>query len=343
VSCAQFAEFAQDAKFKTDSETYAWSFVLKPHATPAALEAAEQAVKGADHWLAVPGASWMHPQGPGSDWCAYSPRPPRSAFAPLSPPPRGLTRAWRRSANPEHAVGHVSYKDAVAYCAWAGKRRGKGPGRLPSESEWEYAARGGLREKAYPWGDAAMSFPGDGRLRRWRANIWQGKFPKEDAKADGFSGPCPARQFEPNGFGLYNVVGNVWEWTLTPGEPDKSGAATRVLRGASFVDSEDGAFNHKATVNARMVNTEDSASSNTGVRCVYEDEPVAKRSPGYRYPKPKPRMDQETLSKIAEEGGIEALQKYLGDSAQVTTAKDLRERKEVLERQRREAEQRGEL
>jgi len=172
----------------------------------------------------------------------------------------------------------------------------------------EYAARGGLKEKLYPWGDATMSYPGDGRLHRWRANIWQGKFPTKDSKEDGHSGPGPAVNYEPNNYGLYNVLGNVWEWTMTKGEPEKGGTPTRVLRGASFVDSEDGTFNHKVTVNARMFNTEDSASSNTGVRCVYDADPSAKRIPGYHYPKPKPRMDQETLGKIVEEGGVEALQ-----------------------------------
>jgi len=273
ATSAQFAKFADATGFKTDSETFDWSFVIKLHATPEAVEAAQKAVKDADHWLAVPGASWRHPNGPGSTW------------------------------QPDDAVTHVSYKDAQAYCEWAGKTRGKGVGRLPTETEWEYAARGGLKEKQYPWGDASLSYPGDGRMKRWRANLWQGAFPKADTKEDGFSGVALAKHYEANGYGLYNMLGNVWEWTSTLGEDKK-----RVLRGASFVDSADGAFNHKANVNARMFNTEDSASSNTGVRCVYEDERVDKRAKGYRYPKPKPKLDQETLGKIAEEGGIEALQ-----------------------------------
>lgn len=218
----------------------------------------------------------------------------------------------------DYPVTHVSYNDAKAYCTWKN-------GRLPTETEWEYAARGGLVEKQYPWGDSPMSEQGDGRLKKFKANIWQGKFPKHDDAEDMFSGPCPVKKYKPNAFGLYNMVGNVWEWTDTKSE-NRGANVERVLRGASFVDSVDGSFNHKANVNARMANTEDSASSNTGFRCAYGPQSKSQ----YRYPKVKPRMDKETLSKIAENGGIEALQEYLGTSAQVMNAKDLQKNKDEI-------------
>ena len=290
ASNAEFEKFISETKYQTDSEKFGWSFVLDSHLTQEAAEKASGSVKGAEHWVAVPEASWKYPRGPGSFLLD------------------------------NHPAVHLSYNDAKAYCEWKG-------GRLPTETEWEYAARGGLAEKQYPWGDSPMAVQGDGRLKKWKANIWQGAFPKKDEAEDGFSGTCPVDKFEPNAFGLYNTVGNIWEWTDTKGPLGDKAAVTRILRGASFVDSLDGKFNHKANINSRMHNSEDSASSNTGMRCAYG--PVSKK--GYRYPKEKPRLDQDLLSKIAEEGGIEALQEYLGSSAKVMRAKDLKEQKERFE------------
>jgi sulfatase modifying factor 1 len=295
ASSEEFAQFINETKYQTDSEKFGWSFVLANHLTEKALEVATGSVKDAEHWVAVPGASWQFPKGPDSFYL------------------------------PNHPAVHLSYNDAKKFCEWK-------KGRLPTETEWEYSARGGLNEKLYPWGDSAMAVQGDGRLKKWKANVWQGKFPTKDEGEDGFSGTCPVDKYEPNAFGLYNMVGNVWEWTDTKGPMGEKGVVNRVLRGASFVDSVDGSFNHKATVNARMFNSEDSASSNTGVRCAYG--PATKK--GYKYPKEKPRLDQDILSKIAEEGGVEALQEYLGKSAQVMTAKDLKERKEKLEQMKKD-------
>jgi formylglycine-generating enzyme required for sulfatase activity len=123
-------------------------------------------------WAYVPGADWRHPEGPGSDWAG-----------------RG-----------RHPVTHVAYADADAYAAWAGKE-------LPTEAEWEYAARGGLDGAVYAWGD---EFAPGGRLM---ANTWQGQFPWQNLLTDGYEGTSPVGSFPANGYGLYDVAGNVWEWT----------------------------------------------------------------------------------------------------------------------------------
>lgn len=123
-------------------------------------------------WRYVPGASWRHPEGPGSDLKG-----------------RG-----------KHPVVHVAYEDVEAYAAWAGKS-------VPTEAEWERAARGGLEGAEFCWGDALT--PGG----RMLANFWQGEFPWQNLKLDGWAGTCPVGSFPPNGFGLHEMAGNVWEWT----------------------------------------------------------------------------------------------------------------------------------
>jgi formylglycine-generating enzyme required for sulfatase activity len=143
-------------------------------------------------WSYVPGASWRHPEGPQSDV----------------------------KNRPLHPVVHVAYEDAAAYCAWAGKR-------LPTEAEFERAARGGLDRKKYDWGDELR--PGG----KPQANTWQGHFPNENSKEDGYVGTAPVASYPANPFGLYDLAGNVWEWTSTCYErstltPDGRAVATTV-------------------------------------------------------------------------------------------------------------------
>uniref|UniRef100_A0A3B4A790 Sulfatase-modifying factor enzyme-like domain-containing protein n=1 Tax=Periophthalmus magnuspinnatus TaxID=409849 RepID=A0A3B4A790_9GOBI len=146
-------------------------------------------------------------------------------------------------------VVHVSWTDAQTFCEWRGKR-------LPSEEEWELAARGGLEGQTYPWGN---------KFKAKRANLWQGTFPDNDTAEDGFHGASPVTAFPPqNSYGLYDMLGNTWEWTSTPFPESQK---MFVLRGASWIDTEDGSANHKARITTRMGNTPDSASDNLSFRC----------------------------------------------------------------------------
>ncbi len=186
-------------------------------------------------WEKVAGANWQHPEGP------------------------------RSTAKDNEPVCQVSWNDALAYARWAGKR-------LPSEAEWEYAARGGLKAKPYPWGDELRP---DGKVL---ANWWQGTFPHRNTGEDGYVGRAAVGKFPPNGYGLYDMVGNVWEWCadwyqddfyrLSPasnpvGPPE---GLERVIRGGSWMCSENFCSNYR--VAARSQATPDSGLNNLGFRCV---------------------------------------------------------------------------
>lgn len=188
VSNEQYAEFVADTGYVTDAERLGWSYVFAGF-LPAALRRGAPRPEHTPWWCGVEGAVWNRPEGPGSSV----------------------------EERADHPVVHVSWHDAAAYAAWAGKR-------LPTEAEWEYAARGGLEQKRYPWGD---ELDPDGE---YRCNIWRGTFPTKNTAADGYRGTAPVDAFEPNGFGLHNVSGNVWEWC-----GDRWGAerSARVIRGGS--------------------------------------------------------------------------------------------------------------
>ena len=145
-------------------------------------------------------------------------------------------------------VVHVSYNDAEEYCAWAGRR-------LPTDKEWEFAARDSRSKQNYPWGD---------KYKPGLMNIWDGdEFPESNLLIDRYYGPAPVMTFGPSEeYGLYNMLGNVWEWVDKGKNPEK-----RTMRGGSFIDSADGKFNHQVLVSTRQESTGDSAATNVGFRC----------------------------------------------------------------------------
>jgi len=219
VSNVRFGEFADATGYVTAAERYGWSFVFGGLLPDDFLPT--RGVAAAPWWRQVEGADWRHPEGPHSDV----------------------------GERVDHPVVHLTFDDALAYCEWAGAR-------LPTEAEWEFAARGGLEGKVFPWGDELE--PGG----EHRMNVWQGAFPAENSCADGFYGTCPVDAFPPNGYGLHNVTGNVWEWTA-----DRCGSGElRVQKGGSYLCHA--SYCRRYRVAARQGNERDSSTGNLGFRCV---------------------------------------------------------------------------
>lgn len=255
VTNQEFAAFVAATGYVTDSERIGWSFVFHTFLGPSARrDVMPQRLPGAAWWLPVRGASWRRPAGRGSH----------------------LARRWN------HPVVHVSWHDAQAYARWKGKR-------LPTECEWEIAARGGLSGRIYPWGDELT--PGG----RHRSNVWQGRFPDQDTGEDGHVGTAPVDAFEPNGYGLFNMTGNVWEWCSDLWSPDwhiAAGPATRrnptgpadgqdhVIRGGSHLCHW--SYCNRYRVAARTHTTPDSALCHLGFRCASDvadaSSPLPERS-----------------------------------------------------------------
>jgi len=237
VTNERFAAFIAATGYKSEAESFGWSFVFHHF-----LEEPEnyEAVVGTEWWRVVQGAYWAAPEGPGSDI----------------------------NDRLDHPVVHISWNDAQQFARWAG-------GRLPTEQEWEFAARGGLERKRYPWGDEE---PND--VDFFPCNIWQGNFPRTNNVADGYRGTAPVKSFKPNGYGLYNMVGNVWEWTndvfriksMRKGAKRKmdelKNEPSKLIKGGSYLCHN--SYCHRYRVAARSHNTPDSATGHMGFRLVYD-------------------------------------------------------------------------
>lgn len=240
VTNRQFQSFVNSTGHITEAEKFGDSFVFEGILSEAVKNEINQAVAAAPWWLPVKGANWRHPEG------------------------RDTSVADRL----DHPVLHVSWADAVAYCSWLHKR-------LPTEAEWEFACRGGLKDRLYPWGNKLTP------KGQHYANLWQGEFPSQNTGEDGFVKTSPVMSFPPNGFGLYDIVGNAWEWTAdwwtvhhttdrqnNPKGP--SSGSDKVKKGGSYMCHKSYCYRYRCA--ARSQNTPDSSSSNLGFRCVSQDQ-----------------------------------------------------------------------
>ena len=236
VTNARFAEFINETGYITEAETFGWSFVFS--GLLAKKYQGNQRPVAAPWWRHVIGADWRHPEGPESNIA-------------------------RRQ---DHPVVHVSWTDAQAFCTWSGTR-------LPSEAEWEFAARGGREGDRFPWGNDLIP---DGKHRM---NVWQGTFPEKNTRADGHLGTAPVATYKPNGSGLFCMTGNVWEWCAdwfspetymrgdveNPTGPEIGDA--KVMRGGSYLCHA--SYCNRYRVDSRSSNTPDSSTGNLGFRTVW--------------------------------------------------------------------------
>lgn len=239
VTNQEFLDFFRETGYVTDAERFGSSHVFHLLASEEVKEKSPL-VDSRDWWYEVADASWRKPEGPGSSI----------------------------KDRMDHPVVHISWNDAKAYADWAGLR-------LPTEAEWEYAARGGYENFTFPWGNELK------KDDKFMANTFQGDFPKVNTLEDGYLGTAPVESYEANGYGLYQVVGNVWEWCLNPGrisleqfqnksredfiqENNKLSQAMYALKGGSFLCHS--SYCKRYRLAGRNANTAISSTSNIGFR-----------------------------------------------------------------------------
>lgn len=232
-----FAAFVAATDYETEAERFGWSFVFAGLVAPDVP--ATLGVDAAPWWRRVEGASWRAPEGPGSTVADRADRP----------------------------VVHTSWNDAQAFARWAGAR-------LPTEAEWEFAARGGLDRQRFPWGDDEPSDE-----RHLLCNIWQGAFPDRNTGADGFGGTAPVNAFAPNRYGLSNMVGNVWEWCSDPFRVrslkrdlkarDRAARSShsKVMKGGSYLCHRSYCYRYR--IAARVGSPPDTSTGHCGFRVVF--------------------------------------------------------------------------
>ena len=244
ISNFHFLEFVLDTDYITEAEVFGWSFVLENLVSEDTNSKIEEAVADAEWWLPVQGANWKYPEGPDMS----------DVFS---------------SDRQNHPVVHVSYQDAVEFCKWRDMR-------LPTEAEWEVAARGGKTGRLFPWGNLLLV------KGKHMCNIWQGEFPQGNTLEDGYLATSPIGSFNPNGYGLYDMSGNVWEWvsdwyspqigrlqshmksTITDPTGPESGT-DRVHKGGSYMCHKETCYRYRIV--ARGHSSPDSAATNVGFRC----------------------------------------------------------------------------
>jgi sulfatase modifying factor 1 len=236
VTVSRFARFVAATGYVTEAERFGFSAVFKGSLAGCPDDVTLERLPW---WSRVEGACWSSPEGPGSSV----------------------------SDREDHPVTHVSWNDALAFTAWV-------EGRLPTEAEWEHAARGGNHRRRFPWGDEE---PDDSVIH---CNIWQGRFPELNTVADGYAATAPARSFAPNSLGFYNMAGNVWEWTADAfrihslGSQAKSRNAQarsfqeKALKGGSYLCHRSYCYRYR--IAARMGLSADSSASNVGFRVAYD-------------------------------------------------------------------------